>query len=194
MSTLYEYYNTGDDGAVVSFGSRWSAQTFTPAIAHKITSVKLLLYRTGSPGTITVSIRATDADGKPTGADLCSGITDGDTLTTDPSGEWREITLGDGYNLDADVRYAIVVRAPSSNPSNYFRWRMDTTSPSYADGSYSASKNSGSTWTLDTAKDTMFEDWGEPLPIALSGVSAGVCTVSGLLAVAHSLAGVSAGV
>ena len=93
-STLYENYNTGDDAALGIYGAIWAAQTFTVGAAgHTITSVKLLLYRYGSPGTVTVSIRATDGNGHPTGSDLTSGTTDGNTLPTGSPSELREITL-----------------------------------------------------------------------------------------------------
>ena len=82
MATLYEYLNTGDNDSGSVYGAVWNSQSFTPTIAHIITSIKLLLYRIGSPGTLTVSIRATDGSGHPTGADLVSGTTDGATLTT----------------------------------------------------------------------------------------------------------------
>jgi len=163
MATLYEYYNTGDDGGTnINDAAKWMAQTFTPATAHKITSVKLKLYRVGSPGTITVSIKATDENGHPTGADLCSGTTDGDTLTDSSPGEWREITLGAGYDLSADTKYAIVVRAANANTDNRFYWRLNTTG-SYAGGNTEYSSNSGSSWTTYADYDYMFEDWGEPV-------------------------------
>ncbi|GAI02948.1 unnamed protein product, partial [marine sediment metagenome] len=108
MAELYEYYNTGDTGYWrLNIATERIAQTFTPSIAHKITSVKLKLARTGSPGILTVSIRATNGEGHPTGGDLCSGTTNGNTLPVYPSTEWREITLGAGYNLASDTKYAI---------------------------------------------------------------------------------------
>lgn len=164
MPTLYEYYNTGDDSA---FNNRsdglgnWGAQTFTPTISHKITSVKLKLYRVGLPGTLTVSIRATSG-GAPVGADLVSGTTDGDTLTTDTAGEWREITLGAGYNLVAGAKYAILHRGFGA-AGNIPYWREDSSSPTYASGSYFESDDLG-VWTEQTTDDCMFEEWGDPLP------------------------------
>jgi hypothetical protein len=160
MATLYEYFNTGDDDFFAVRGSTWIAQTFTPSTAHKITSVKLLLYRLGSPGTITVSIRATDGSGHPTGGDLCSGTTNGNTLPTSSPYEWREVTLGDGYDLAASTKYAIVVRAPSGDTSNTLRWR-DKMTGGYAGGNTETSSNSGSSWTAQSNYDLMFEDWGE---------------------------------
>jgi len=165
MPTRYEYYNAGDNYYDSIRAAYWFAQTFTPATAHKITSVKLKLYRLGSPGTVTVSIKATDGSGHPTGADLCSGTTNGNTLTDTSPGEWREITLGAGYNLDADTKYAIVVRALNGDSSNYVAWRSDGTSPTYAGGCLEYSEDSGSSWGSDTGYDFMFEDWGEPLGV-----------------------------
>ncbi|MBA7583576.1 hypothetical protein ES708_25522 [subsurface metagenome] len=161
--TLFEYYNTGDDNHSSFYGAIWQTQTFTPSTAHRITTVKLLLHRVGSPGELIVSIRATDTEtGHPTGGDLCSGTTDGDTLPS-PPGEWREITFGDGYDLAADIKYAIVIRAPDGNGLNVARWRFDSTDPTYTEGNFERSLDSGVGWTSYIEWDTMFEDWGYPL-------------------------------
>lgn len=161
MTALFEYYNTGNDGEDNTSDSGWLAQTFTPSQLHNITSVKIKLYRYGNPGTITVSIRATDENGHPTGEDLCSGTTNGNTLTTDSSGEWREITLGSGYSLSANTKYGIVVRTLSSNPYNFIYWLLDYTDPPYYGGIYEFSTNSGVTWTPVYDEVFMFEEWGE---------------------------------
>lgn len=162
MADKYEYYITGDDDGWSQRAERWEAQTFTPSTAHKITSVKLKLYREGSPGTLTVSIRATDGSGHPTGGDLCSGTTNGNTLPTALPYEWREITLGAGYNLSAGIKYAIVLRAPDGDLSNYSVWRGDKTNPTYWNGCREHSIDSGSSWTTYDDIDFMFEEWGEP--------------------------------
>jgi len=174
---LYESYNTGDDSNNNMYGSNWYAQTFTPSVAHKIASVKLKLYRSGSPGTVTVSIRATDGNGHPTGSDLCSSTINGDTLTTSSSGAWYEITLGSGYDLSAGTKYAIVVRSPNGNWSNRLYWRRDRSSPTYAGGCRESSTNNGSTWSSSTTRDMMFEEWGNRAPVATpqSGLSVGSC-------------------
>lgn len=164
MATLYENYITGDETAVTFYGNGWSAQTFTPSSSHTITSVKLKMYRYNSPGTITVSIKATDDDGHPTGDDLCSGTTNGNTLPlyvdTHLIGEWREITLGAGSNLLASTKYAIVIRALSGDADNQIYIHADDSSPAYADGNYEGSVNAGVAWTAHTNIDLMFEDWG----------------------------------
>lgn len=85
------------------------AQTFTAAISSALTSISLVLYRQGSPGTLTVRLYATSG-GKPTGSALSTGATDGDTLTTSYNGEWRTITMSD-YTLTAGATYAITLQA-----------------------------------------------------------------------------------
>ena len=178
MSTLYERYITGDDDFTAFWTISWKAQTFTPAIAHTITSVKLLLYRLGSPGTITVGIRATDGSGHPTGIDRCSGTTEGNTLTEDSGGEWREITLGAGDELEADTKYAIVVRISGGDSSNRLNWRMDFSSSLYTGGDKEYSGDSGSSWETSVDNDYMFEDWGEAAVEGYSHNVLGVATAS----------------
>jgi len=162
MATRYEYYNTSDDGWTFAFGIYWVAQTFTPSVSHDILFVKLKLFRTGSPGTVTVSIRATDGSGHPTGGDLCSGTIDGNSLTTSYAGEWREITLGGGACLTAEIQYAIVIRALTGSAGNAPGWRQDGSSPTYDGGIYEISSNSGTSWTGISVNDKMFEEWGVP--------------------------------
>ncbi len=163
MATLFENYITGDDTAFGLQDPQVEAQTFTPSASHDITSVKLLFYRAGSPGTITVSIRATDGSGHPTGSDLASGTTDGDTLPTASPYEWREITFGTPLPLVADTKYAIVVdQAIAGGGGQQVIWRADGSSPSYAGGNHEQSSDNGASFAAGT-QDFMFEDWGDLL-------------------------------
>ena len=157
---LYENYTTGDDTYVAFWSSKWSAQTFTAESNHSVTSVKLKLLRDGLPGTITVSITATDGAGQPTGVDLTSGTTDGNILTTDIGGEWREIALT-SYNLTSGTKYAIVVKALGGDSSNLLGWRANFWG-GYAGGNWELSTNSGASWVTYTL-DLMFEVHGEPI-------------------------------
>ena len=163
MATLFERYNNASDatGDQTSNGVRWDAQTFTPSIGHTITSVKLYMRKDGSPGTMTVSIKAVDGNGKPTGSDLASGTTDADTLPSSPAArEWREITFTTGATLTVDTQYAIVVKCPSGSTSNWSRWGSDQTSPTYAGGTHYNSSDSGGSWTTSNA-DALFEEYGD---------------------------------
>jgi len=157
---LYEYYNISDPALSGCYGDFWQVQTFTPREAHTIKKVALRMYRLGVPGTITVGIRATDVDGLPTGEDLCSGESNGDTLPTAYAGEDREITLGDGAALGEDTRYAIVSRALMGNASNYVRWRWAPTA-CYSRGQHTLSTAGGVTWEVDDPRDLIFFEYGE---------------------------------
>lgn len=165
MTVKFEYYITNDDTADGLGGTSWDCQTFTPLTTHRITMIKLKLFRNKQTpyvtvGTITVGIRATDS-GKPIGDDLCSGTVDGDSLTIDTDGEWAEITLEVGYTLIVDTKYAIVIRAPdATSDGDAFYWRTDEGSPTYTRGNNEFSDDSGATWTTYTDYDMMFEEWG----------------------------------
>ncbi len=156
----YEYYNTGDNGQYNIYGADWLAQTFTPTVAHNITSVKLLLYRIGSPESITVNITTVDGSGHPTAVSLCSGTTNGTTLPIGTPYEWREITFSTGASLSAHTKYAIIASLPSGNGSNHFHWRDNDVSAAYSSGNLEISYDSGATWVTATYEDLMFEEWG----------------------------------
>jgi len=167
MATLYEHYNSGDDEWETAHDSFWCAQTFTPSATHKVGSVKLLLRKQDNPGTITVSIRGTRDGGArgiiPGLADLCIGETNGNTLPEWPAEpEWREITLGVGYILEAGTRYAILVRALETSGGSILRWRSDETSATYANGDFCHSDNGDDDWYARSGWDFMFEEWGGP--------------------------------
>ena len=170
MATLYDYYNTDDDSYSSVGDLGWWAQTFTTTAAYRISSVKLRVFRSGSPGILVVGIRATDGSGHPTGLDLCSGSTDSDTLTTDDAGEWREITLS-GLDLATGTKYAIVVRAPDGfSPGNTLRWRCND-GGTYAGGQMEYSDDSGVIWAGNATFDFMFETWGGAVGAGAQGLT-----------------------
>jgi Na+-transporting methylmalonyl-CoA/oxaloacetate decarboxylase gamma subunit len=163
VSSLHEYYNTGDDtpySSAFMYGVVWEAQTFTVnATQHTITSVKLKLFRTGSIGIVVASIRKGNGT-VPTGPDLTNGTINGDSLTEDTNGLWYEIGLTE-YPLISNTQYAIVVRAPNANITNYLSWRCDVSSPTYDNGTEQYSSNSGNSWVSLPSCDMMFEVWGK---------------------------------
>lgn len=164
MATLYEGYSVGDDGGDSIYGGYWTGQTFTVgATAHNITSVKLKMYRTGSPGPLIVSIRATGGDGKPTGKDLTSGMTNANLFTTIAPGQLYEIAVTE-YTPSPNTKYVIIARILGGDWANCVYYRSDSSSPTYAYGNWLASGNSGSSWGAYTGVDMMFEVWGSPWP------------------------------
>jgi len=155
-SKIYENYTTGEDNGMSRYGVYWGAQTFTPTSDHMVQGVNISLLG-NAPGTITVSIRATDGSGFPTGADLATGTTDGNTLPFMVPAEWRHIVFTTSVGVHNGVKYAIVVRALTGTSSNNFIWREDSSSPTYSGGNREYSSNSGSTWSNDVGSDMMFK-------------------------------------
>lgn len=97
------------------------------------------------------------AVGDPTGADLASGTTNGDTLPNwGSSWENREISFGAGVTLTSGVTYAIVMRAPDAVPNDTVYWAMNP-SGVYVGGKVFTSGNSGGTWSAETAEDNWFQ-------------------------------------
>jgi len=166
MADKFEYYDTGADDEEVVYLAHWRGQTFTPLAAHKITSVKLPLFREGNPSTLTITIETVDGSGHPSGSILCSGTIDGNTFTTNSAGTWYEITLGAGADLDAATQYAIVAKCLGGDVSNRVKWKKDASSPTYPRGAREWSMDSGVNWTTSTAIDCLFEDWGEAIAVA----------------------------
>ena len=165
MAQVIDSFTTptgAEDHAAVS-DTYWDSQTFTALASYTITSVKLKLFKSAmlAPGIITVSIRATSS-GLPSGADLASGTTDGDTLGTSYPGEWREITLT-GCSIVKGTKYAIVVRTAGSG-SYPLRWVGDDSSPTYTNGAQCWSTNSGVDWTENTNRDLTFQTLGGMTP------------------------------
>jgi len=161
---LWEYCNTGDNGYYDLWGPNWISMTFTVvSAAHSITSVKMKGGRRGTPGTLTLSIRNTDVDGKPTGGDLTSGAVSANGWNFVPNTyAWYEISVTE-YILSLNTKYAIVVRCPAgTDNNNEARWRFNGSNP-YVDGGSVWSPDSGSTWNLASANDCMFEVWGRVL-------------------------------
>lgn len=165
----YQYYNTNDDSDRDGFTANWMSQTFTVETTHLVGKLNLKLFRVGDPGTITVSIKLTSA-GKAVGGDLCSGVIQGTDLTLDTNGEWYEISLGDGFTLEAGVQYAIVVKAPNGDASNKVSWRADITDPTFTGGTFCSSSDSGIDWSIVSGVDCMFEEWGVGPPSATAVV------------------------
>lgn len=182
MTVLRESYSSGDDNSAGAYDStKWKAQTFTTAIAYRVESVILKLFRVSTPGTITVSIKETDDDGKPTGSDLATVNVDGDTFTADTDGDWVTCTFTVPYLLSADTVYAIVVRKTTTTSGKWFYWRYDGSDSTYSDGAFTYSNNSGSTWnTLSYADDYMFKNYDSLIP------PVDVVTIKRLVAVANN--------
>ena len=142
-------------------GTSWLAQTFTPATTHDITRVEINCTVAGgvTGGYVEMGIRATDVNGKPTGTDLVNVTVAASAIGAD-TGIWFSFNFTSNPTLTADTMYAIVVRTSPSGTFFYgLKWWYSGANP-YADGTYASSNNNGSTWTLNTARDLTFKEYG----------------------------------
>ena len=166
MSTKYENFEANDGTGAIFYGTSWQAQTFAANSSHVVSSIKLYSGLSGSPGDVTVSLRAVDANGKPTGSDLASKtLAQADISGTGASPVWNEFILDSQYNVVSGTQYTIVVRAPDGSVNNSFVW-IGYSSSGYADGKKTYSDDSGVTWaTPSETHDLDFQIWGsEYLP------------------------------
>lgn len=156
--TKYENYLSGEDSQKdIGSASAWEAQTFTPAASHAIRFIWLKLYGTGAGVTITVSIKAVDGSGHPSGPDLCSATLSELNLVS--PGRYTRFTFPSPATLVAGTQYALIVKHGGGLTLS---WRCDASSPAYAGGRREYSSNAGTSWTSDAAVDFLFEEWGTP--------------------------------
>ncbi len=161
--TLYQYYNIEDTSYFTAHNTSWIAQTFTPSIPHKITLVKVKLYRNISPSEFIIKITTTNENEYPTDNILCSKIFDSEPITPDSPGEWYEFTFDEPAILTEDTVYAIIIHGTPGLPNWNIHWREDPSAPTYYRGCVYRSINSGGSWTRHLYDDLMFEEWGYPL-------------------------------
>ena len=153
-----EWYDVGDDSSNIFWTSEWAAQTFTPRNAINITAISIKVFRTGSPGTLYVSIVKTDALGLPTSAEVSSGTIDANTFSSSSPGTWKNITMTEA-TLSKDKIYAIVLHI-GGGVADWVAWRCDRSSASYPRGLYAESGDAGISWISYSDSDFMFIVYG----------------------------------
>lgn len=173
-------HKENDVSAPSIFGTTWRTQTFTASSTYTISSVVLKLSKGGSPGTVTVSIKATipNVPSKPTTpvpADASTGITlDQATLA------WTDGGGADTYNVYFGVSGGMTLQSSAqaaaswsitSLPLSYntsYQWRIDATNV--------GGTTTGDTWLFTTLAFT---------PPVASGLN-NMVTVRRLVAAANS--------
>lgn len=162
--TLYEEYTTGKSDYQSTYGVQWRGQTFTVGTTgadenFDLTTIQQLIWRVGSPGTVYITLKAVDGSHLPTGAVLSSGSYDGDALTTDTAGEWKEITMS-AFECQASTEYAIICNIEGGSDSQKVCFASDHVGATYAGGNLIQSANSGVDWTLYAGQDHLFKVYG----------------------------------
>ncbi|MDD5311412.1 MAG: fibronectin type III domain-containing protein [Dehalococcoidia bacterium] len=175
--TRYEYFYDWDN--IRSSGvhtTLWKTQTFTPSVNHSVERVSLLLYRNGTSfadGILTLSIRATDAQGLPTGSDLCTATINSVDIPGKVLGDaiWCDFYFSPGTTLIAGTQYAYVWRFSGGEGINWPAVLINGTNPTYLGGTEYYSPDSGTTWLLSALYDEVFEESGISLAIT-NGIGA----------------------
>jgi len=159
MATKYEFNNCDLVGGGSLFIEFFLGQSFTVGTtgtneSFNIYSIKLKLGRVGNPGIITIALRAVDESGFPTGDDLSTGTTNGDTLSI--YGEIREINMS-SYELQASTKYSILFKSEFSSEENNCILYINSEGSTYNGGTMILDDDG---YWIDLNFDTWFEIWG----------------------------------
>jgi len=167
---LYEHYDTGDDNAGSAYGLYMQGQNFTigetgAAENFIINNISLKMYRVGNPGNINITVVGVDANGNPNQTDVKTwGLFDANTITTDTSGSWYNITVDAiTFTMLAHEEYSFIINNSDGNSLNYVAFRQDETAPTYLSGHLQYSEDGGGTWLDDYfSRDMLFRIWEVP--------------------------------
>ena len=136
--------DTLDQQQTVDSGYSWSiseygyyAQSFKPTLSQ-LTRVQLLLFKQGTPGGLTISIRSS-----LTGPDLTLKYLSGSSIST--SASWHEFDFPDISVTPGSTYYIIWDPVGVPDFDNNFNWRVGTGNP-YTNGA--AWKYLGSSWEI----------------------------------------------
>lgn len=167
--TLFENWEGPEVDSVSrdSWEGWWQGFTFTAESNHTVTSMEIMMFRRGSPGTATVSIWNTDVDGLPTGSALASATFDGNSLPEGLSNAvWQEIIFTSPCTVHNGSEYAILLIAHGNNWEDAVCMRVDNSSPTYT-GGCQLWKYGSDDWEVSGCdSDSLFRVYGE---VALGG-------------------------
>ncbi|GAI57834.1 unnamed protein product, partial [marine sediment metagenome] len=89
-----------------------------------------------------------NASHEPIGAALASGELDGNTFSTDVWGDWETFRFVDIVELELGKIYAVLIKSPLSNNTNYAEWILNTNA-GYLGGRSGYSDDNGATWQFN---------------------------------------------
>lgn len=183
MAVLQSYTDYSTYVTVNSSTTRY-AQTFEHTSSFLLESIDLYMARNGSPSvSIVCAIYAVDGSNHPTGASLEASSR---TKTQIGFGTgFKNFPFAGTLELSGSTTYAFVTYCTGISFGGDYRQYYDGTSPTYAEGNYLNSTNSGSTWTPDTNRDFTFKINGtetggvsvEPSPVTMVFTAAASHTV-----------------
>jgi hypothetical protein len=156
-----EYWDGSTNTDVMIYGNNWRGETFTLGttgqnVGYELTSVRLSLWKAGTPNGYSVRIRATSS-GLPTGGDLSIAWFNGNDLTT--SAAWYNLSIPH-ITLTSSTTYAIIVSCNGSSTGNCLKVRLRNAGEDYAGGGALYSTNAGVSFTLGATNSIPFYAWG----------------------------------
>ena len=138
-------------------GGVWGACTYQPAVTGVRECVKLYCMRAGAPGTVTVKIRAVDANHKPTGAAICEGTFDGDKVSSTVP-EWRRCVFTTTGSLTADTEYALQASLVGSEGNDLY-WYIGDGLDYARVGARCSTADAGVNWTVESDEFMLFKEY-----------------------------------
>jgi len=154
-SILLSHTTPNDAQAGTTYTTYAYAQGFNLTTTNYVSKIGVIGFRTGSPGTCFLSLRAGD---EPTGSDLAFATKDLNGIATTP-GEMVNFTFGTSYQVLADTNYSFFIGCPDATTgTDIFTNRLDGTA-SYDGGHKWYTANNGTTWSVG-AEDLLFEIFG----------------------------------
>jgi len=146
-------YTPSANSGVSIYSLTYAGQTFMPTSTFTLTSVKLSLYKSGSPsGNFFVDVTETDGTILSSSSAIVASTLPTSSTVYDVS--LPETTLNQG------ATYVIVARLPNGDTLNRVIVRQRSTDADYPNGNRGMSFDGGESWTWNPTADLYFEGWG----------------------------------
>jgi hypothetical protein len=155
-TTVDQLYNEVNYSTATSTGlTTQPGQTFQISGAGAAALRKVgvyMYYGAGTAGDLVLDVYATSG-GLPTGASLGTA-----TTTAESTGypKWFMFRFGSNVTLSAATTYAFTIKSPASSATNTYRVGLDSSSPTYSNGNFIVSTNSGTSFTAISGSDMIF--------------------------------------
>lgn len=151
--------DTNANGSFNFGGARWLSQAFTTGTDSEVNNIHgFVIYAkwngSGTATPIQFSIKADGGTGKPTGADIISGVS---LPITNTSNSDIYLPFDNSTILSNSTKYHLIIRSTAAASTSMYSWNCDTSSNYYSGGDAVLSTNSGSTWTVQTNQDFTFQ-------------------------------------
>ena len=168
---------TGDTTSAALDSAAWRGFYWIPTRQMTVTSIRLLMYRSGTPGTLNYHFKPAGLRGTGLPPDIASwnvlatASTNGDTLPTGAPYEWREFVLSPPVTVVPGLGY--VFWGTRAGSGSAYRRTIGTSGCAYANPRTVDTAEGGSTWY---SQSPLYDIRGT----APREIEYGACEVTGL--------------